>query len=141
MQKSAKHKLYYTITEASKTLGVSPSLIRFWESQLGVRPQNKNEKGDRRYLHSDLEKLNYIKNLVRNEGYTLKGVKNRMINYKQEINKRRELKSNLLEIKEHLKVVDCQLLELQVGKLCYNCVEKDWMKMFQTLFHVLCCYN
>lgn len=75
MEQSNNHKLYYSIGEVSKIIGISTSLIRFWEKELGIRPQNKDERGNRKYKDIDINRLVFVRNMIKQKGYKLKGVK------------------------------------------------------------------
>lgn len=68
-------KKYHTIGEAAKILGVSTSLIRFWEKQFPSLQPQKDTHGRRRYTHTNIAQLKNIYQLVKEKGYTLKGAK------------------------------------------------------------------
>lgn len=68
-------KLYYRIGEVAALLGVEPSVLRHWESEFSsVRP-SRSKSGQRVYSQRDVRRLELIKQLHYDEGYTLKGVK------------------------------------------------------------------
>jgi DNA-binding transcriptional MerR regulator len=70
-------KLYYSISEASKILGVKPYILRYWENELrALRPKRKH--GKRFYTINDLKTALVIKNLLYNEGYTLSGARKKI---------------------------------------------------------------
>ncbi|MBL7789937.1 MAG: MerR family transcriptional regulator [Chitinophagales bacterium] len=76
-------KFYYTIGEVAEIMQTSTSQLRYWsgEFHLNVR---KNRKGDRLFQKDDLEKLQLIQRMLKDEGYTIEGAKKRL---KQGINK------------------------------------------------------
>jgi DNA-binding transcriptional MerR regulator len=94
-----KHKIYYTIGEVSQYIGVSSSLIRFWGKELNIKPKNKDEKGNRKYKKSDIEKLKLIKKMIKEEGYTLRGVRTNLVNSTSENKKKAEIIDRLTELK------------------------------------------
>ena len=50
-----EQKLYYTIGEAAATLGVAPSVLRFWETEFDQLRPVKNRRGTRSYTARDIE--------------------------------------------------------------------------------------
>lgn len=68
-------KLYYSIGELSRLLGVNASLLRFWEKEFQFVISKKNAKGNRLYSVKEIEKINRIYLLVKIEGYTIEGAK------------------------------------------------------------------
>lgn len=71
-------KLYWTIGEVTKMLGVTHSQLRFWESEFDITLQKKNKKGDRFYRKEDIEHLRRIKYLLKEKGYTIRGAKEKL---------------------------------------------------------------
>lgn len=71
-------KLYYRIGEVARIVGVQPHVLRYWESEFPtIRPQ-KSSKGQRIYSRRDVEKLLRVKDLLRNQGFTIAGAKRRL---------------------------------------------------------------
>ena len=68
-------KLYYSIGEVAEMFDVKTSLIRFWEKEFTQLKPKKNKKGNRLFTVKDIEKLNYIFILVKEQGFTLDGAK------------------------------------------------------------------
>lgn len=66
-------KAYYSITEVAEMLDLSPSLLRFWESQFSALNPKKGKKGNRMYTPKDVELIQKLKYLIRDQGFTLKG--------------------------------------------------------------------
>jgi len=71
-------KLYYSIGEVAKMFGVNTSLIRFWEKEFDVIKPTKNKKGNRLFTAEDIENFKKIFALVKGEGYTLQGAKEKI---------------------------------------------------------------
>ena len=102
-------KRYYTIGEVADALGVNSSLIRFWEKEFNKLNPKKNSKGDRRYTPADVAYIELIFNLVKERGFTLEGAKlelstnhQKLKNKKQLVDKLKNLKAELISIKEEL---------------------------------------
>ncbi len=62
------------ISIVAQELGLAQHVLRFWEQEFSVIKPFKR-KGRRLYKTSDIALLKKIKNLLYNEGYTIKGVK------------------------------------------------------------------
>jgi DNA-binding transcriptional MerR regulator len=71
-------KLYYRIGEVSQIVGVQPHVLRYWESEFRtIRPQ-KSSKGQRVYSRKDVEKLLRVKDLLKNQGFTIAGARRQL---------------------------------------------------------------
>lgn len=101
-------KLYFTIGEVAEQLKLSPSLIRFWEKEFSELSPRKTSKGTRKYSKDDIEIIKIIYQLVKVEGHTLPGakeklkLKNKLAEKSDIINKLINLKLFLTELKEQL---------------------------------------
>ena len=71
-------KLYYSIGEVADMLEVNTSLIRFWEKEFPTIKPKKNKKGNRLYTPKEIEKIDRIYVLVKENGYTLDGARKAM---------------------------------------------------------------
>jgi DNA-binding transcriptional MerR regulator len=79
MQPRELVKLYYRIGEVAEIVGVQPHVLRYWESEFrSIRPQ-KSTKGQRVYSRRDVEKLLRVKDLLRNQGFTIAGARKRLL--------------------------------------------------------------
>ena len=68
-------KLYYSIGEVADMLDVNTSLIRFWEKEFSTIKPKKNKKGNRLYTVKEIQKIDRIYVLVKEQGYTLDGAR------------------------------------------------------------------
>jgi len=71
-------KLYYTIGEVAEMLHENSSTLRFWEKEFPWLRPVKNNRGDRRYVESDIELLRRIQQLTREDGYTIEGAREQL---------------------------------------------------------------
>ena len=71
-------KLYYSIGEVADMFEVNTSLIRFWEKEFTQLKPKKNKKGNRLFTVKDIDKLNSIYVLVKEQGFTLDGAKSQL---------------------------------------------------------------
>ncbi len=68
-------KLYYSISEVSKMLGLEQYVLRYWETEFEqLRPQ-KNRAGNRVYTEKDIEVIKLIRKLTREDRYTIEGAR------------------------------------------------------------------
>lgn len=119
-------KLYYSIGEVAAMFGVNTSLIRFWEKEFDIIKPSKTKKGNRMFSAEDVENFKKIFILVKGEGYTLQGakekLKNSIVSDKKEekeeaskpvISDSKEIKTeNLKEVIIRLRIIKDELLNL-----------------------------
>ena len=88
---------------------VNVSLLRFWEKEFDILKPKKNKKGNRMFTTKDLYNLKIIYNLVKERGYTLEGAKKKLKENKEDtinnieiINRMKDIRQFLVELKEEL---------------------------------------
>jgi DNA-binding transcriptional MerR regulator len=64
----------YKIGVVSKKTGLSASTLRLWEDQYGLLAPHRTRGGTRLYSQSDVERILYVRHLVRERGYALDAV-------------------------------------------------------------------
>ncbi len=64
---------YKTISEVTKLIDVPSHVLRFWETKFTQVKPIKRSGGRRYYRSEDIEVLSSIRELLYNEGYTIKG--------------------------------------------------------------------
>jgi DNA-binding transcriptional MerR regulator len=73
-------KLYYSISEVAEITGLQPYTLRAWEKEfVCLRPRRARGK-NRAYRERDIGIIQLIKQLLYDEGYTTKGVKQKLKN-------------------------------------------------------------
>ncbi len=77
-QEDTVEKKYFTIGEVAKELNVSASLIRFWEKEFPKLNPRKTQGGTRKFSKEDVLLLKQIYQLVKIEGFTLPGAKEKL---------------------------------------------------------------
>ena len=65
---------FRTISEVSKDLAIPQHVLRFWETKFMQIKPIKRGGGRRYYRPEDVQLLKGIKNLLYNDGYTIRGV-------------------------------------------------------------------
>ncbi|MCY4225595.1 MAG: MerR family transcriptional regulator [Bacteroidetes bacterium] len=68
-------KLYYSIGEVSRIIGVETYVLRYWESEFPELRPRKNSSGRRIYTNNDLNLARQIYDLLRVKKYTLEGAR------------------------------------------------------------------
>ncbi len=96
-------KLIYTMGEVAQELGENASAIRYWSNYFEkfIKPQ-RNAKGNRLYHPEDIETLKQIQYLLKNQGLTLEGARQRLTEDRRSVDKRVKAIGLLKEIREEL---------------------------------------
>ena len=96
-------KLLYTMGEVAQELGENPSAVRYWSNYFEqfVKPQ-RNAKGNRLYHPEDLETLRQIQYLLKNQGLTLEGARQRLKEDHRTVERRVQVLDMLRQIREDL---------------------------------------
>ena len=99
-------KLYSTITEVSKELGVNASHLRFLEKEFPEIKPSTNTRGVRHYTQEDITLLRRILYLTKECGYTIEGARQqlraRTADSQQMVEELQRIRSFLVELKEQL---------------------------------------
>ncbi|TAE47417.1 MAG: MerR family transcriptional regulator [Bacteroidetes bacterium] len=95
-------KQYFTIGEVAKELNLSPSLIRFWETEFREISPRKNRKGNRTYTEKDIETLRKIHFLLKVKKFTIKGAREWMRDEKKEVVAEPNVRETLLKLRAFL---------------------------------------
>ena len=99
-------KLIYTMGEVAQELGENASAVRYWSNYFEkfIKPQ-RNAKGNRLYHPEDIETLKQIQFLVKDQGLTLEGVKQRLSEDRRGVEIRVKVLGRLKAIREDLILV------------------------------------
>jgi DNA-binding transcriptional MerR regulator len=95
-------KLYYSISEVAGMFSVNTSLIRFWESEFDIIKPKKNKRGNRMFTKNDIDNFHLIYHLVKEQGHTLHGAKEKLKNSAEETSANHEVVKSLNHIKHFL---------------------------------------
>lgn len=68
-------KLYYSIGQVSKEVGVDAHVLRYWETEFKELNPKKNRSGKRLYKVEDVDLAKRIKELLHVERYTIEGAR------------------------------------------------------------------
>lgn len=101
------NKLYYSIGEVAEMMGVSKSLIRYWENEFDFLNPRKNKKGDRRFTKENIQQLLIIHELVKERGFTLEGAKQEIRSTRKKLMTKQKVIDRLQHLKHGLeKMID-----------------------------------
>lgn len=98
-----EEKFYYTISEVAQMLGVSETLLRYWEKEFPqqITPK-KGARGVRRYTKENIEKIRVVYNLVKVRGLKLSAARDVLKQNKQGTVQTIEVIQRLRKVKEEL---------------------------------------
>lgn len=65
----------FRIGEVAALAGVTPSVLRFWESEFPTLRPAKTRGGQRLYCRADVEKVMRIRDLLYDRGFTIAGAR------------------------------------------------------------------
>jgi len=99
-------KLYYSIGEVSDIVGHEPHVLRYWEEEFDVLDPRKNRAGRRVYTEDDIETVERIQRLLKDEKYTIDGAR-------QVIERDERTAEVRAEIEDDLKALRSFLVELR----------------------------
>ncbi|RYD99798.1 MAG: MerR family transcriptional regulator [Sphingobacteriales bacterium] len=92
---------YYTIGEVAALFVVNVSHIRFWTTEFNLKVRT-TRKGDRLYNPENIARLRLIHHLVKENGFTIKGAKDKLKHQKQNVSAQIDLKNKLSGLKDKL---------------------------------------
>lgn len=95
-------KIYFSIGEVAKMFDVNTSLIRFWEKEFDIIRPFKNKKGDRLFTQTDIENFRSLYRLVKEQGFTLQGAKEKIKQNNSDVTGSVSLVKTLEDLKEFL---------------------------------------
>lgn len=102
-------KRYFTIGEVSELCGVKPHVLRYWEQEFSQLKPVKRRGNRRYYQHHEVMLIRRIRELLYEQGFTISGARNRLLNDAQAAEAASEAKAapaiSYAEIKRSLKEI------------------------------------
>jgi DNA-binding transcriptional MerR regulator len=98
-------KLYYSIGEVSDRVGHEPHVLRYWEQEFDVLSPRKNRAGRRVYTEDDIEVVERIRYLLKEEKYTIEGARQAIARgaaQKEQAEALEELRDFLVDLRDQL---------------------------------------
>jgi len=102
-------KLYYSIGEVSKIIGVETYVLRYWENEFPQLRPRRNSSGRRIYSDSDLDLARQIYELLRVRKYTLNGARQTLQGNDEGTSKITTAREELLNLRSFLENISRQL--------------------------------
>lgn len=99
-------KKFYAISEVSEIVGVSESLLRYWEKVFPTIRPKKSGRNVRQYTKEDIEEIKMVYNLVKVRGMKLATAR-------ETINKNRAGVSSVTEAMEKLQAIRAELVRIK----------------------------
>ncbi|KAA6302102.1 MAG: HTH-type transcriptional regulator MlrA [Candidatus Ordinivivax streblomastigis] len=110
--KFKREKLFYSIKEVADMFDVKPSLLRYWEKEFpSIHPPTTVGK-TRQYRKEDIEEIRRIHHLVKVQGVTLSGAKQKLKNNRPLVDVSSEVVERLTFIREELMKLKVEFDEL-----------------------------
>jgi DNA-binding transcriptional MerR regulator len=95
-------KLFYSIKEVATHFQVNESLLRFWEKEFNIIKPRKTQGGTRQYSKSDIETIGIVYHLLKEQGLTIEGAKQKLKNNKDDYQKKSALLLKLEAVRKDL---------------------------------------
>ena len=107
-------KLYYSIKEVAEMFGLNESTLRYWETEFPyLKPKTTGPAKIRQYQEKDIEQIKLIHNLVKVRGFKLAAAKKIINSNRDGADKRAEVLTRLLGVRDELQALKKQMDFLQ----------------------------
>jgi DNA-binding transcriptional MerR regulator len=107
-------KLYYSIKEVAEMFGLNESTLRYWETEFPyLKPKTSGPAKIRQYQEKDIEQIRLIHNLVKVRGFKLAAAKKIINSNRDGADKRAEVLTRLLGVRDELQASKKQMDFLQ----------------------------
>ena len=107
-------KRYYSIKEVASMFGLNESTLRFWETEFPyLKPKTSGPNKVRQYTQKDIEQIKLIHNLVKVRGFKLAAAKKIITANRDGADKKADVLSRLMAVRDDLQALKKQLDGLQ----------------------------
>ena len=107
-------KLYYSIKEVAAMFDVNESTLRYWETEFPyLKPKVSGPARIRQYQEKDIEQIRLIHNLVKVRGFKLAAAKKIINANRNGADRKADVLTKLIDIREQLQALKRQLDYLQ----------------------------
>ena len=97
-----KLKLYYSIKEVAQMLGVTESMLRFWEKEIpSIKPKTTGNNV-RQYTEEDIENIRVVYNLVKVRGFKLAAARKMLKENKNSVDSNAKVMELLINLRDEL---------------------------------------
>ncbi len=102
-------KLYYSISEVAEMIGVSETLLRYWEKEFPTIAPKKAGRNIRQYSQEDIEQVRVIHHLVKVKGMKLAAARKALKNSRDDVERNVEVVGRLQAVREELMQIKKEL--------------------------------
>ena len=95
-------KLYYSIKEVAEMLGVSESMLRFWEKEIPMIKPKTTGNNIRQYTEQDIENIKVVYNLVKVRGFKLAAARKMLKEQKNAVSSDTKVLETLIKLRDQL---------------------------------------
>lgn len=95
-------KLYYSIGEVARMLNLNESTLRYWEKEFPKLRPKKASRSIRQYSKENVELIKLIYHLVKEQGLTIQGARERLKVNRENVSRDAEIMENLMDIRSQL---------------------------------------
>jgi len=106
-------KMYYSIKEVAKLIGVNESTLRYWETEIPqLKPKTQAKTNVRQYTESDIDLLRNIYTLVKVRGFKIASARKMINENRSGVDRSTDVLSTLMSVRDQLKGLKAQLDQL-----------------------------
>ena len=99
-------KLYYSIGEVSKIVGLKSYVLRYWETEFKQLTPPKNRAGNRTYRQKDIDLILQIKDLLHGKKFTIEGARSVISSKNSDVNVTKSINKNIIiQLKNELQQI------------------------------------
>jgi DNA-binding transcriptional MerR regulator len=124
MKHTGIKKLYYSISEVSRITGLEQYVLRYWETEFPELKPAKNRAGNRIYTNKDIKLIMHIKQLLRDEKYTIEGAKQILKEFTPEPDNGEQLELLNVPIKRKVQDEEIKMELVEVKEFLQEMLEK-----------------
>lgn len=98
-------KKFYKIRDVAEFLGVTPSTIRYWETEFPEISPQRTSTGIRQYTPADVDTLRIIHYLLKTKGLKLEAAKLQLQLNRNNISKKLKVIAELMDLRSELEMM------------------------------------
>ncbi len=97
-------KLYYSIKEVAREIGVAESTLRYWETEFPqLKPKTVSANKVRQYTEKDIDELRVIYNLIKVRGFKISAARKYLQANRQQADRSSDVLATLTSVRDQLK--------------------------------------
>lgn len=105
-------KKYFAIHEVAEIIGVTETLLRYWEKEFPTIKPKKSGRNIRQYTKEDIEEIRLVYNLVKVRGMKLSTARDTIRKNREGVEGVSQVMQKLLEIRAELITIKKELEEI-----------------------------